>query len=509
MNDKQSMEKGWEAMRDILDREMPQKNRRRVVGWWLTGILLPLLAAGIIGWGFYYAHTRKGQSRPPAPEAFGEQPPIVRHFEAGTSEVDGSVPSAHDPMQGVAHAASRSKTQQYNGSKAEPPHTHSEAPPRSSERPQQEREKRQPAYPENAAGIPAQMASVGSQPSVAASVNTARDLRDTAFRSSALPGKETVSVQSFDFVTSDIAVLAAETVQVPVRLAEIPHLVSGSLSPLSLAPQRAPHSPAVSLKRPAALRRWQWGLSVEALRPSFSNVQGYGIGFVADRGFAKRLGMRTGLRYAHHEWSATGTVAGKAYVSIPALDYYSKGYDLSVVYTNQSGSGFIQGVPTDSLSGRKVYMRLTQMQRLEVPVQMTWRPAKRMRLYVGGLLGWNLRVKGAYSQSAIPESLIPRANTANFNTTAVQHLISDELPRFSVRVQSGLGWNITRRIEIIAGAHLPLSFFGNAKEQDASVPGVSPVSVSNNADGGWALPNGASAKGLSAVWSVGGVFRLR
>lgn len=503
------MEKGWEAMRDILDREMPQKNRRRVVGWWLTGILLPTVAAGIIGWGVHYFYNRKEQSHPPAPQTFGQQPPIARHLKAGTSEVHASVPSAHDPMQSAAHTPSPGKNQQHNGPHARPPHTHSEAPPRFSERPQQEMEKRQQEYPENVADSPAQMASPGSQPSAAASVNTIRDLRDTAFRSSALPGKDTVGVQSSDLEASDAVVPVSEAVQVPGRQAEMPHLVAGALSPLSLTPQRVPHLPTPSLKRPAALRRWQWGLSVEALCPSFSNVQGYGIGFVADRSLAKRLGMRTGLRYAHHQWPATGIVAGKAYVSIPALDYYSKGYDLSVVYTNQSGSGFIQGVPTDSLSGRKVYMRLIQMQRLEVPVQMTWRPVKRMRLYVGGLLGWNLRVKGAYSQSVIPESLIPRSNTTSFNTTAVQHLISDALPRFSVRLQSGLGWNITRRIEIVAGAHLPLSFFGNAKEQDASVPGVSPISVGNNADGGSPLPDGASAKGLSAVWSLGGVFRLR
>lgn len=54
-------DKGWSAMRDILDREMPtEPKHRRFIGWWFAGLLIPFVGFGC----WYYWNTALQPTRP-------------------------------------------------------------------------------------------------------------------------------------------------------------------------------------------------------------------------------------------------------------------------------------------------------------------------------------------------------------------------------------------------------------------------------------------------------------
>lgn len=61
--DKNLTDKGWQAMRHLLDREMPEQRRRRRFAWWLgTLLLLPLAGAG--GW-WLFGESKPEKTAPP------------------------------------------------------------------------------------------------------------------------------------------------------------------------------------------------------------------------------------------------------------------------------------------------------------------------------------------------------------------------------------------------------------------------------------------------------------
>ncbi|HAD13858.1 MAG TPA: hypothetical protein DCF33_15635, partial [Saprospirales bacterium] len=55
-----TVDRGWNAMQQMLDREMPVKKRRRAAWWWLSLLLLPL--AILAGW--WHQQQPKGQNAP-------------------------------------------------------------------------------------------------------------------------------------------------------------------------------------------------------------------------------------------------------------------------------------------------------------------------------------------------------------------------------------------------------------------------------------------------------------
>lgn len=60
-----NVDKGWEAMRAMLDREMPVKKRRRAVWWWLSLLLIP--AVLLADW--WYHHSEASTAPPLQPPA--------------------------------------------------------------------------------------------------------------------------------------------------------------------------------------------------------------------------------------------------------------------------------------------------------------------------------------------------------------------------------------------------------------------------------------------------------
>jgi hypothetical protein len=72
-----NVDKGWEAMRAMLDREMPVKKRRRAGWWWLGLLLIPALL--LADWW----HHHSGASTTPLPHPSTETP-LAQTLQPGT-----------------------------------------------------------------------------------------------------------------------------------------------------------------------------------------------------------------------------------------------------------------------------------------------------------------------------------------------------------------------------------------------------------------------------------------
>jgi hypothetical protein len=81
--DKKLTDKGWQSMRRLLDREMPEQRRRRRFAWWpLALLLLPLAGAG--GWWFFQP-SKPANVIPPPVEAPKVSEPVAVAKDASNS----------------------------------------------------------------------------------------------------------------------------------------------------------------------------------------------------------------------------------------------------------------------------------------------------------------------------------------------------------------------------------------------------------------------------------------
>jgi hypothetical protein len=264
---------------------------------------------------------------------------------------------------------------------------------------------------------------------------------------------------------------------------------------------------AFSVKRPATLRQWHWGITARSHHPSLTAVQGFSVGLTANWRFAKRLGLHSGMLYARDYWGINQHALQQVYVAMPALDYYVQGYSGRALQGNIPNTGLVSN---DSLVNKVVYMRLRRMQRIEVPIQMFWQPSARLRLYLGGTLHCRLKMEGGYQQTLLPSVLQPLQNVATLNTEAADQLIGESVPRFALRLQVGTGWQITRRIETTVQLQSPFSSLqtgifnqGNILDDASSLNGSSADKTAFKAG------SISGRQALPAFFSVGAVVRLR
>ncbi|MCC7467139.1 MAG: hypothetical protein IT261_12755 [Saprospiraceae bacterium] len=80
-----NVDKGWEAMRAMLDREMPVKKRRRAAWWWLSLLLIP----GLILADWWYHQSERATTPPSQPPteltlAQSIKPGAVNHSDTPT-----------------------------------------------------------------------------------------------------------------------------------------------------------------------------------------------------------------------------------------------------------------------------------------------------------------------------------------------------------------------------------------------------------------------------------------
>jgi len=470
---------GWAAMKWLLDQEMPQKRRYRG-GWWWSGsaLLLLLLWAG-------WQYTRQAPStNMPIPTAPTKPvQPVAESGGAAATAMPAAVQENTDirlpAKANIAVPGSASvhypHAKSYNNRTLAAIPKNMQAPQPSESTKNYEKLALQnqwgvqnavPSVPVQTEGVQltenntqksgTQILEPGGQKKDAEQMGQYSNAADQQI-ARVIPAADLLNASENTATFQSSA--PNEMPQTIKAHTALPHLVA--LTPLNLPEwPPAPVFAETRIKRPSGSSHWKLGIAANVLGRNFLAADGYAAGLTIDWQLGSRAwGLRSGILYAQERWSSSNTVNQQRYVPFPAADYFEKG--LSGRYTSGTFSGITpipNSITADSLAGKDVYLQLSMVRRLELPLNLFWQATPRLRLYGGASFVWMTKALGRTEGAIIPKVLENNKSVyANPDISAVNSLVTASLPRFSTRLQLGIGWRVRPRIELNAGFQLPLA----------------------------------------------------
>ncbi len=183
----------------------------------------------------------------------------------------------------------------------------------------------------------------------------------------------------------------------------------------------------------------------------------------------------------------------------------------SFVLDNSPQTPIVAGnvVSLDSLRTEVLYAPVGSTNRLELPLTAFFQAGPRLRLYGGATLNYLLRAN-VQPEAVVTSRLLNRAAQGNVallratDPAALRRLATASQPSFDVRLNTGLGWRLHKRIELHANWQYSFQLI---KQETAS------AYAENLAIGGTALdPNlnaNVSRKVFPSVFTLGATVFLR
>lgn len=403
--DKKTVDRGWSAMRDLLDREMPapERRRRRWPFWfWLAALPGLLIGSGLAVWGTFsetadapVPTVQPTRPAPTAPVAEAAKPAIDKHNEANTNEQSESKNTAQ---------IARSRT----------PVTESQP----SQHIGNQRETTRYAFSTTA------FSAGSSEPSM-----TVAAVQNPLVEQPISP-----SVQAIE---NTAQTLAAPLATLPTALAFLPKKEGQQLVIENIA---HPIEPVLACcEQP---KKWAFGGTVAARSEQIPNPTGFHAGAVADWRFAKRFGLRTGLNYSFSRISDESTATG---VQVDAETYLDVTGDSSFVKSIASSPS------TDYDPAEAVFVPVTRLHRLEVPLLFWAQPFQKWRAYAGITVGRLLRASaGDYSLTASQLHQFSGQLADQFSSRA-NDIVQQHSSKWDARWQFGLGFLPSKKWEINVG----------------------------------------------------------
>jgi hypothetical protein len=470
-------QRGWKAMTEILDREMPveQKRRRFVAWWWFAGLLL--LGSGIV-W-------RALQTPPVAPTQHAAPviPPVATAPGAPAS------PAITTPIPTASPSSADRSVPVVSGQVTTP--TPSSGQPT------------QPNRIETKTGAPIRIVAPKAPPVVAASDRTMPLAVPTVGEASGAlyPAPANISPSPTAIDNNTVAANPA-----PANMSPSPAAIdNNTVDALALLQGRGPWGLPVELLVPGldsvdytpiktvtTLKswpepRWRGGASVGFVTRHFTEVSGAIAGFNMDRQLSKRWGVRGGIHYAYHQHLVQD-------VQNLAIHYGTyKGNIQQHGFDTQTTVGTTNAIPPNE----EVHLSIIESHRIEAPLMVFWQPTKRWRGYAGVYLGRILHIKTG--NPTLPEQNQRTAAVNDPSLTfdsakqAANRYVNAEWPRWASGVMYGIGFRPSKGMEI------------NLDYQNAS--GWVNRSVNRNFDAVIAPPSYTAARGrvpgrfqLSATW---------
>lgn len=404
--DKNVTDKGWACMRQLLDREMPVESRRRRFGWWWFGLLLlPLAGYGSWRWAASDAATRVPL------EAASLQPvasttPIPQETAAPVSAVAG---------QAKEESAKTATTQKIAGTSA----------------------KKAPSG--WATGEKAKSANTVLSPAISEkSVDTEQPTEIHARVSS--PPEQAISPEK----------VVLHNLANPLQTIDFQN--NKQYSPRTYA--SIPPTPSVK-KRAGA---WAFGASTILSTEQFNSINGFSTGLNVDWAFARKWGLRSGVYYNIH----TPQEKYRPVASVPSRDYTAN-IDGNVVLVDLAGNE-ITGFQNpafygDSLSSN-VFIPVSRLQRLEVPVLVFYQIARPLKVFGGLSLSRTLSTR-ADRQNYSGDYILRLTDQASEDE--VSKLSATELERWKANAMLGVGVNIGKMFELGFSANVPFDDFKSLK----------------------------------------------
>jgi hypothetical protein len=431
----QLADRGWQAMQAALDREMPEeRKRRRLVWWWFAALLLlPLLS-----WGGYALWQGSG-TQPLAPT------PAQPHRPLPAAQP--SVPVVQSPDKQQHKHKNETFPAQGQATRTA---KHAALDPSVGTRPSPSQQQPNP------------------QAEFAAALLTERVV--TALPAAAALAQPMPSPEN----------PALPSTQPPALAFERPYPVAtplpSGIHPLPPVPQILPSVPNPALPalatKPAtkvlSVARFRIGATAAVGTERFEALNSWSAGLSADVRLLKKWGLRSGLQYAQYRPG----MDAQPLVPVQQVEYSQKtGVDLTGVLAPP-----IQNA--DNSPSDYVFIPLTQLRQLEMPLLAWWQPRKSWRLFAGTVAAYTLAGRSA-DQNFVENGAF------NLSTNGGRQLVQDasqlavgKLPRWQWAAQTGLGFAPHRRMEVALFWRKPLphaSFFQRSELEQVANPNVFPT----------------------------------
>jgi len=417
-------DKGWQSMRRLLDREMPEQRRRRRFAWWPLALLL-LPAAGVGGW-WAFRPSKSDKIMPPAaqkpkisePVAKAESPATLPYAVAENSELK---PVLKNKSQDFTAKISEQK-----GSS--------------------------PLISENA--------ELGWATMQGREKLTASDLHSFA---------TTTLTEKNDLKQSE-------------SIPDIPVFEKiESLTPLPLiAPAPSINVKAADgyfahpkIKKKNKDRNWTFGVTTALASESFSKINGFSIGGTVNWQFARKWGLRSGLQYAQYRLSATE----RPVVSLDAEKYADATGNFTILDTMGSVNN-----PTPSVPSPEVLVPVEKLRHLEMPLLVYWQPVRPLRIFGGISTAYTLSAKASSQNYANNQLYYANNATAQKN---LDELTSQTLSRWNTSWQAGIGVRLGRHLEVGAFYKQGFNSLGNGSTEQldvTNIPSADPISSSGRSN---------------------------
>lgn len=308
-------------MRKLLDKEMPEKSRRRIFGWWWLGLLL-LPIAGYGSW--YWQHQK---------EITGKNQEIA--------------------AQQQEHSNQQASNQ--NKNVAQPP------------------VEDKPVIATAKSGVTIYRpisASAWAQPNLSNGFSKLQAPHPT----SAFLDENAIQTTEYP-LTNVPRTLALQSIFIDLSK------VSSNQAEHFSAPATCAVEPTQPVEKNAS-RHWAFGAITAISSEQFNRINGFSTGVNVDWKFARKWGLRTGFAYNIHSPQTVhrpvASVTSDAYAS-----NVDGGVVVVDISTGQElvGNG-ANPIHSDSL-GNSVLIPVRRLERLEIPVSVLWQPIRPLKLFSG------------------------------------------------------------------------------------------------------------------------------
>ena len=401
-------DKGWTAMRALLDKEMPVEQKRRPIWWWLVLLLIPLSIYGALQFGGF--------------AEFGKNPDNGKAHQ----EMAGTVQDANSPI-------IRSKSDNQTSI--------------------------------NECVISRKSSVVGHQ-------NPDGDLSrpELNFESSTKfetgndsPNIETIIAkkaipENLAMVETEQSVAVSNVEPLPVipALIDTDNQIPAELITIEAEPVQAVESP----KR-VSEKKWSLGATLGASGEQFIKTSGYSAGATAQWTGRHKWGLRSGLHfrlfYPANNTTETARLRSGQYAAVAGSGY---------VLVDGTGNELSNSV-TGYIPQGEIELPVTRMYIVELPVLLSWKPARNFNLFGGLGTDFILSVKTKN------EGLIGDSNKLIANSIAdvrsLNSLAINDIDRWRFNIQTGLAFNVANSWELALMAKLPIKkpLFESKAEADA------------------------------------------
>ncbi|MBK7936920.1 MAG: outer membrane beta-barrel protein [Lewinellaceae bacterium] len=395
--DNRLTDKGWRSMRQVLDREMPEKRKRRPLIWWWMGAVLLLSLAGAGGW---QLHKSAQPKQAPAVPVLKPAPPepVV---QSGDGKKHQTFPSSRP-----AEPSGPTLTGAFNTAHAKTGANTTAAPANKNPEPATTKSP--------GTGDPIQVDAIpvpvgGPMPEMIVETTPATSM-SKASPLSPLPGK--------------LFAMRSQKINAP-----------------ALAPITWNNADKTQKHRSPA--RWSFGLSAGANTERFSSINGFSAGLVADWKPFRKWGFRAGIQYARYKPSAEK----RPVVSLGNSEYVEATGNFSVIQDVVIPTDTMITTPASQNSESGVLVPVDRLHRLEMPLLTFWQPARFLRLYGGITTSYNLSTKASEQNYANNKIYFADSKDAINN---LNDLTASNLPRWHADLTFGAGVRVGKHLEFNA-----------------------------------------------------------